>query len=154
MPNMYNLLKFLHVAAAAVWVGGAAALVILNARAARQRDPAMIAVTARESAFYGRRVLGPAVGVVLFAGLAMVALYRIRFSTFWVVCGLVGLVGSVLIGGLATSRVGTELSALAAATPRDESRVRVLQRRLGLLAAANLLLLFSVIWAMVDKPTL
>ncbi len=46
------------------------------------------------------------------------------------------------------------MSTLAASPSRDESRMRVLQRRLGVLAAANLLLLFSVICAMVYKPTL
>jgi putative copper export protein len=154
MPTAYNLFKFLHVAAAAIWVGGVAALAILNARVARQRDAAVLAVTARESAFYGRRVVGPAMGVVLLAGLAMAGLYHIGFTIFWIVCGFVGLVGSAMIGGFATARAGTELSNLATSAPRDESRMRVLQRQLGLLAAANLLLLFSVIWAMVCKPTL
>ena len=154
MPTAYNLLKFLHVAAAAVWVGGVAALAVLNARVASQRDAAALAITARESAFYGQRVVGPAMGVVLLAGLSMAGLDHIRFTTFWIVCGFVGLVGSVMIGGLATARAGAELSKLAASAPRDGSRMRVLQRRLGFLAAANLLLLFSVIWVMVFKPTL
>jgi uncharacterized membrane protein len=154
VPTAYNLFKFLHVAAAAMWVGGVAALAILNARVARQRDAAALVVTARESAFYGRRVVGPAMGVVLLAGFAMIGLYHIRFTTFWIVCGFVGFVGSAMIGGLVTARAGTELTQLATSASRDESRMGVLQRRLGLLAAANLLLLFAVIWAMVCKPTL
>jgi hypothetical protein len=84
----------------------------------------------------------------------MVGLYHIPFTSFWVVCGLVGLVGSAMIGGLATGRIGAELSRLAIATPRDETRVRLLQQRLRLLAGANLLLLLSVVWAMVSKPML
>jgi uncharacterized membrane protein len=154
MPSEYNLLKFLHVVAAVVWIGGVAALAVLNARVARQRDAAVLAVTARESAFYGRLVVGPAMGIVLLAGFGMAGLAGIRITTVWIMCGLVGLVGSAMIGGLATTRAGTELSTLAASPSRDESRMRVLQRRLGALAVANLLLLFSVIGAMVYKPTL
>jgi hypothetical protein len=59
-----------------------------------------------------------------------------------------------MIGGLATGRIGAELSRLAIATPRDETRVRLLQQRLRLLAGANLVLLLSVVWAMVSKPML
>ena len=154
MPGTYNLLKFLHVVAAVVWVGGVAALAVLNARVARQRDATVLAATARASVFYGRLVVGPAMGIVLFAGFGMAGLAGIRITTLWIMCGLVGLVASAMIGGLATTRAGMELSTLADSPARDESRMRVLQRRLGVLAAANLLLLFSVIWAMVYKPTL
>lgn len=152
--TVYNLLKFLHVAGVTVWVGGVVSLAVLNTVVARDGDPRAVAAMARASAFYGQRVVGPAVGVVLLAGIAMVGMYRIRFGTFWVVCGLVGLFGSALMGALGTGRTGSELSRIAAAEPRDESRIGVLQRRLRLVTAANLLVLFSVILAMVYKPTL
>ena len=151
--TLYNLLKFFHVAAVSIWVGGVVSLAVLNTVVARQADAGVLAAMARASAFYGQRVVGPAMGVVLLAGLAMVGLYRIPFTTFWVVCGLVGLVGSALMGALASGRTGSELSRIAVAVPRDESRIRVLQRRLRLMTAANLVVLFSVILAMVYKPT-
>ena len=152
--TVYNLLKFLHVAGVTVWVGGVVSLAVLNTIVARGGDARAVAAMARASAFYGQRVIGPAVGVVLLAGVAMVGLYRIHFTAFWVVCGLVGLFGSALMSALAAGRTGSELSRIAFAEPRDESRIGVLQRRLRFVTAANLLVLFSVILAMVYKPTL
>jgi hypothetical protein len=150
---VYTLLKFVHVTAVIVWVGGVVALAILNARVGRRGDRTTLAVLAGESAFYGRAVVGPAIGVAVAAGLAMVAVAHLRVATLWISWGMVGVVGFLVIGAASSGRAGAELGRLAAAAPSDESRVRVLQRRLAVLTGANLLLLASVVWAMVAKPS-
>ena len=92
--------------------------------------------------------------VTLIAGLWMAGQFGIPFTSLWIVWGLVGFVGFVVIGVIAVSRVAAELGALARSAGTDDPRVAALGRRLGVLSTINLLLLASVVWAMVFKPTL
>jgi uncharacterized membrane protein len=154
MDSLYLLLKFLHIAAVIIWVGGVFALAVLNARIAGLGDPAAQAVMGRQSEVFGRTVIGPAMLVTLIAGLWMAGQFGIPFTSLWIVWGLVGFVAFVLIGVIAVSRVAAELSALARSAGVNDPRVAALGRRLGVLNAINLLLLASVVWAMVFKPTL
>jgi uncharacterized membrane protein SirB2 len=149
----YNTLKFIHVSAVVLWVGGLVALSILNARLGRAGDRQVLAATARETAFFGRVVIAPSIGVVLFAGIAMVAVGHVPPRSAWIVWGLLGIVAFVLVGAIFTGRAGAQLSQLAAAERSDAARIAALQRRLSALTALNVLILFSTIWAMVFKPT-
>jgi uncharacterized membrane protein len=154
MDSLYLWLKFVHVAAVVVWVGGVVALTVLNARLGRAGDPAAAAAMGQQSEAFGRTVIGPAMGVALLAGLWMAGQFGIPFTALWIVWGLVGFVGFFVLGVVATGRAATELGTLARTAGSADPRVGALQQRLGLLGALNLLLLASAIWAMVFKPTL
>lgn len=154
MNSLFLLLKFLHVAAVIVWVGGVFSLAVLNARFARLGDPAAQAAMGRQSEEFGRTVIGPAMAVTLVAGLWMAGQFGIPFNSLWIVWGLVGFAGFIVIGVVAVSRVAGELGSLARSAGPGDPRVAALGRRLGVLSAINLLLLASVVWAMVFKPTL
>lgn len=149
----YNLLKFIHVAAVVIWVGGGLALAILNARLGRAGDRHALAAVVRETVFFGRAVIGPAIGIVLFAGIAMVAVGRVPPRSAWIIWGLLAIVAFVLVGAVLTGRTGVELGRLTAVEPPDLPRIATLQRRMGVLMVLNFLILFSTIWAMVFKPT-
>ena len=152
MPAAYNLIKFLHVAAVTVWVGGVVALSVINARLSTAAEPTARLAMIRESQAYGKLIIAPAMGVVLLAGFAMVGIAHLHPGMLWIWWGLIGLVASVVVAGPVMGRAGAELGRLAGSP--DGPRVGVLQRRLRWLAILNMLLLFSVIWAMVYKPTL
>ena len=154
MDSLYLWLKFLHVAAVTVWVGGVVALLVLNARFGRLGEPAAQAAMGRQSEEFGRTVIGPAMLVTLLAGLWMAGQFGIPFNTLWIVWGLVGFVLFVLIGIIATGRTAGELGELARSAGPDDPRLKALRGRLGALGALNLLVLLSTIWAMVVKPTL
>ncbi len=154
MDSLYLWLKFVHVAAVTVWIGGVVALAVLNARFARVGDAAARAAMGQQSEAFGRTVIGPAMAVTLLAGVWMAGQFGIPFTSLWIVWGLLGFVGFVVIGIVATGRAASELSALAQSVGPDASRVAALRGRLQALGALNLLLLASVIWAMVFKPTL
>ena len=153
MDSLYLLLKFLHIAAVIVWIGGVVALTMFNARFARLGDTAAQAAMGQASEVFGRTVIAPAMAVTLLAGLWMAGQFGIPFSSLWIVWGLVGFVGFILIGIIAIGRAAGELGRLTSSGP-DDPRVAALRQRLGLLGAVNLLLLASVVWAMVFKPTL
>jgi uncharacterized membrane protein len=148
----YDILKFIHVSAVVVWVGGIVALTVLNARLGRAGDRQTLAATARETAFYGRVIIGPSIGIVLLAGIAMVVIGHIPSHSAWIIWGLLGIVLFVLVGALFTGRTGAAISQLMTAERPDVARIAALQRRVSALTVLNVLVLFSTIWAMVFKP--
>lgn len=154
MDSLYLWLKFLHVVAVTVWVGGVFALIVLNARFGRLGDPAAQAAMGRQSEAFGRTVIAPAMAVTLLAGLWMAGQFGISFTALWIVWGLVGFVAFIVIGVIATGRAAGELGEVARNAGPDDPRVAALRGRLGALGALNLLVLLSVVWAMVFKPTL
>ena len=154
MESLYPWLKFAHVAAVAVWVGGVFALTVLNARLARMGEPAAVAALGQQSEAFGRTVIGPAMIIVLIAGLWMAGQFGIPFTSLWIVWGLVGFVVFILLGVVALGRTGAELGALARTAGPSDPRVAALRQRISVLSWLNLLVLVSVIWAMVFKPTL
>lgn len=154
MFTIYNLFEFLHIAAVIVWIGGVVALSIINVRLAREQDRAALVALSRQSDFYGRAILGPAAGITLITGIVMVAVLGLGFGTLWIVWGLVGVFGSLVLGVALIRRATAELSALAPTVAPNDPRVIALQQRLATLSTINLLLLLSAVWAMVFKPTL
>ncbi len=154
MDALYGLLKVLHIVSAMVWIGGLVALGVLNARLARAGDGDTIAALGAQSRFFGRAVTGPAMALTLLAGLGMVWRGGISLGSLWIVWGLVGLVASGVLGDGPIRQTGQAVAELAASTPAADSRLGALQRRLIVLNVINLLVLLSVVWAMVFKPSL
>ncbi|HEX7021811.1 MAG TPA: DUF2269 family protein [Trueperaceae bacterium] len=153
MQSIYTLFKFLHIIGAIVWIGGALSLAVVNTRASRAKDPSALAALAQQSGFYGRALLGPAALLTLIAGIVMVAVSGAG-APLWVVWGLVGVFASMALGGALIGRTTGRLLDLAQAAGSGDERVSGLRRRLAVLNVLNVLLLFSVVWAMVFKPTL
>jgi len=152
--TVYNLFKFLHVAAAIVWIGGIFTLSFINARLARERDQAALVSLSRQGSFYGGAIVGPAVAITLISGIAMITLLGLGFGTLWIIWGLVGIFGNLVIGTVFIRPANVKMSKLAPAAAPDDPSVMALQRRLATLTIINLLLLLSAVWAMVFKPAL
>lgn len=153
MLTWYSFLKFLHISAVIIWVGGVIMLGVVNARLAREREGAALAALSRHGRFFGRTLIGPSAVLTLVAGMALVGLGGGRMA-LWTVWGLVGVVGSIAIGAGFMERAGRQLTELAATAQPDDVRLGKLRRRLAVLGTVNLVLLFSTVWAMVFKPTL
>ena len=149
---VYNLFKFVHIAAVIVWLGGLVALSVLNAHLAREHNPSVMAALAKASRVFGGTVVGPAAGVTLLAGIVMVITAGLSFATLWIAWGLGGLLLSMFLGATVIRRAGEQLTAQYA--HGDQAQVVALQRRVRSLNLLNLLILFSVVGAMVFKPTL
>jgi uncharacterized membrane protein len=154
MLAVYNTLKFLHIAAVIAWIGGGFALGILNARLGLSGDRAAIEVMSRQTLFFISRIAGPLAGVVLVAGIAMVAIGHIPPGALWLWWGVAGIAGFVLMGVVASGRAARALAALVPVATEDDPRIRTLRRRLRLLGIGIGLLMLSVVWAMVFKPAL
>lgn len=154
MDLVYTSFKTLHVIAAIVWLGGLVGTSVVGARVAVDGDGAAGAAMARANRWFGARVVGPAAGLTLLAGLVMVAAGDLPITALWILWGIGGLLLSMALGATAIRRAGDELTAHSSAAGADPGRIGVLQRRLRNLSVLNLLILFSVVVAMVAKPTL
>lgn len=154
MDLVYNLFKTLHVMAVIVWLGGLVGIGVINARISSAGDRAALASLADASRFFGSRIVGPAAGLTLIAGLVMVAVGGLQFAALWILLGLGGLLVSMALGATVIRRTGEDLTARTAAGDADAVVIGALQRRLRGLNVVNLLILFSAVAAMVFKPTL
>lgn len=152
MDTLYLLLKFVHIVSAIVWIGGLVALVTLNARMARAGNGMMLSALGQQSEFFGRSILGPAIGLTLLAGAATAGVVGFPFTSAWIVWGIVGFVLSIAIGVVAVGRAASGLADLAQRVALGDPRVAAARRRLIALNVANILLLLSIVWAMVFKP--
>ena len=153
MFTWYKLFTFVHVTGAIVWIGGVTMLSILSARLTRAGAGAAAELLSRQNDFIGRAVLGPAAITTLLAGLVLMRLARVGFP-LWMGWGVVGVLGSILLGIVVLRRAGLELSVLASAERPDARRMAVLRRRLAFGGLLNIALLLSTVWAMVFKPVL
>jgi len=71
MTAMYQLLLYVHIICAVIWVGGAVYAQLLAYRVARSPDPAELPQLARHIEFIGTRVFLPAALLLFIAGTAM-----------------------------------------------------------------------------------
>jgi uncharacterized membrane protein len=154
MVTPYNLLKFVHIAAVIVWVGGGFTLGILNARLGLSGDRAAIEVLARQTVFFLKRIVSPAATTVLVAGIGMVAVGHIPPGSLWILWGLAGMAGFFVLGVMMSGRAAAELAKLAPTTTEADPRIQALRRRLRRLGMGIGLMMLSVVWVMVFKPTL
>jgi uncharacterized membrane protein len=154
LVNAYGWLKFLHVLSVIIWMGGITALAVVTWRVARERNRAGLVVLLPQATTYGQRIVGPASGVVLLTGLAMVGMAHIGFGTFWVLWGYGGIVVHGVAGGVFLRRRTAELSQIASTPSGDDAALISAGRRLWTTQLIYLLLIATVVAAMILKPTL
>jgi uncharacterized membrane protein len=150
---MYNLLKFIHVTSIAVWFGGLVTMLLLNRLFTSAGDHATVQAIGRQGARFSTRLFLPAVLTTLITGIGMVQINDLGFGTTWIMWGIIGLVASMVIGGALTGGTARKLGARIAAGDIDPPTIAAMQRRMLMFAILNMLLLLSIIWAMVAKPS-
>jgi hypothetical protein len=94
----YELLLFLHVAAAIVWLGAATVVQFLAVRAERSRESAELHRIASDAEWLAMRLFVPASLAVFVFGLALVFDGPWAFDQLWIVLGLVGYAFSFFVG--------------------------------------------------------
>jgi uncharacterized membrane protein len=149
----YTFFKSVHVAAAAVWVGGAFMIQALAFRIVRSGDARRQADFAKDSEIVGMRVFIPATWIVLLAGIAMVINLDWSWGANWIVFGLIAFALSFAVGA---GFLGPEGGRIAAVIEREgpespEAQMRI--RRILMISRAELVVLITVIFNMVVKPS-
>lgn len=150
---MYELVKYIHVVCAIVWVGGAAYSQVLGVLVARSGDPNDIPKLARNLARIGTMVFLPASVILFVAGLIM-TINRWSFTQTWISIAIALWLLSVISGAV---YVGPRLPKMAAAFDTEGATSGTglgILRRIILVSRAELVMLFVIVGLMVFKPTL
>jgi uncharacterized membrane protein len=146
----YEILKAVHVLGAAIWVGGAIVMQVLDLRAARAPD-ADVAADLRAAEFVGTRVFIPASLIVLAAGIGLLidGAWELQL---WVVAGLTVWALSFFTGAMFLGpQAGKILRLIDSQGPRS-SEVALRLRRLRLVSHTEDWLLVAILIIMVTKP--
>ena len=149
---MYNVLQFLHVAAAIVWLGSGVGLVALMATMTRAGDRATLMAVTRHFDVLGPRLFGTAAMSTLIFGVLMVIVGDgIGFTDTWIVIGLVGVAISMVIVGISKG-VNKKLTAAIEQHGPEHPDAAAAMSQSRMLNYIDLVVLFVVVWAMVVKP--
>lgn len=147
----YEILLFLHVATAIVWLGGAMVIQFFAFRAERATDPLEMQRVASDAEWLAVRLFVPASLAVLVFGILLVLDGPWSFDQLWIVLGLAGYAISFLVGILFLEPEGKRIGAAMAAG--DKERAGWLIRRINAVSRLELTVLYLVVAAMVLKPT-
>jgi uncharacterized membrane protein len=150
---MYQFWLFVHVLAAAIWVGGGITLNFLASRMMTSATPVEMAGFMRRIEWIGLRVFTPASVILLIAGIVM-TLDAWTFDTLWIAIGIAGLLYSVVNGAFIVGRLSRRTGTLVDERGPEDREVAANIRRLFVLSRIELVVLVVVVWAMTMKPTL
>lgn len=148
----YELLLFLHIVAAIVWLGSGLFLQVLATRAERANDAEGLRRVAADSAALSEKLFIPASLATLIFGVLLVIEGPWTFDTLWIVLGLVGYLGTFLTGVL-VMKPGSEK--LAALMEREgmSAQAEIEIRKLLTKARVDTIVLYLVVAVMALKPT-
>ena len=94
---MYQVLLYIHIVSAVIWVGGAFAIQALAILASRSDDPTELPWLGRKLVILGSRVFMPAATVLFLAG-ALMTIQQWSFGNTWIAVS-VGLFVLSAVGG-------------------------------------------------------
>jgi uncharacterized membrane protein len=148
----YEALRFVHVLAAMVWLGGAAIAQVFALRM-KHAEPGHRLGFAKDQRAAARSVFVPAQVVLLGTGVWMVAdAPAIGFSQAWIVIGIaVVVVGLVVATVVVPPRVSDAIGHMEAGRGPEAAAT---MRRIGLVVRGVLVLLVVSVWVMLQKPGL
>jgi uncharacterized membrane protein len=150
--SSYELLLFVHVLTAVVWVGGALSLQVLAIRAERSADGGRVADFATEAEWVGSRVFLPSSIVLLLAGIGLTLEGDWGFTTPWVLLGLIAYGLSALTGSLflgpESGRIGKMIADVGPQDPDVLARIK----RIFLVSRIELVVLLFIVFDMTVKP--
>jgi uncharacterized membrane protein len=140
---------FVHIACAAIWVGGAFTFQIYGWNLLRLGDPRQIAEFAGHAGKVGERLFAPTAIVVVLAGIGLMLDGNWPWARLWVIWALVAFTGTFLMGLLVIGPTAKKLPEVGPTTPEGQAVIRKIFTHLRV----DLVFLFSIIFAMTVKPT-
>lgn len=150
--ELTDVLLFIHIVAAMVWLGGGFLVTIFGSRM-KAADPQHALGFARSMRKISMGVFMPASLVVLAMGIWMVADSEVfEFSQAWVVIGLV-VIGITAVMGPTFFKPNIA-KGVAAMEGGGGPQVGAIMSRISIGSKLALLLEFVAVWAMVVKPGL
>ena len=147
----YNLIKYVHVICAIIWVGGAFYTQLLAVRAGRSTDPTDLPKLGQTAGELGMKVFLPASILLFIAGLILV-IQKWSFSSFWVSISMLLWLTSVLVGALYLGPTGAKVGKIFAAEGPASVAGRATLARIFLVSRLELVSFAVIVFLMVAKP--
>ena len=148
--SYYEILLFLHIATAIVWLGSGFFLQMLVWRAGTTDDRPLLQGVATNSGWMAQRIFIPASLAVLVFGILLTIEGPWSFGDLWIVLGLAGYAFSFLVGIGFIEPEGKRIG--AAMQAGDEGRAAFHVRRINTVSRIELVVLYLVVAAMALKP--
>lgn len=148
--DWYTLVKFLHVAAAMIWLGGGFCLMVLAVVASQARDDDSLLRVMQNVVMLGNTLFVPAALATFALGATMVWMAW-SFTDFWVLLALGGFALSFVLG---IAVMKPHADRLTEAASREGASPAVIEkcRRIIQVAKFDHVLLFMILTVMVLKP--
>ena len=96
--SYYEILLFLHIGAAAIWIGSAFLFFVLLLHAKRSNDPLLAQRLGANIEWLAKRLFIPASLSVLVLGILLTIEGPWSFDQLWILLGLTGMATSFLVG--------------------------------------------------------
>jgi uncharacterized membrane protein len=148
---MYQLLLYVHIICAVIWVGGAAYAQLLAVRVNRSPDPSELPHLARHIEYLGTRVFLPAAVLLFVAGAAM-TLQAWSFGQTWIAISVALWVLSAVVGAVYLGPRVKRAGELFEAEGPTSQEGRELINRLFLVSRLELVGFALIIALMTFKP--
>ena len=151
--DYYEILKFVHIAMAIVWVGGATVIQIFVLRIMRESDDDRLAKFSRDVGWIGERIFLPASLILVVMGILMVV-DAWDFSDTWIMIAIGGFLATVVTGAFFLSPSAKKLAGIVETKGAADPEFRSTFDRVILISRIDLVVLFLVVLDMVVKPGL
>jgi uncharacterized membrane protein len=151
--SRYEILVFLHIAAAIIWLGAGFVFAVLAFDAERHDDRARLAAYHHDAGALAPILFIPASLATFILGLLLVADGPWTMGALWIDIGLAGWLASFLLGILYFKPEGERITSIVAERGVDDPEVARRVRRLNLVDRVQVTIVFLVVLDMVGKPT-
>jgi uncharacterized membrane protein len=149
----YEVLLFLHILAAIVWIGGGIAIQFVAVRAEQTRNGPFMQALGESSDWLAKRLFIPSSLATLVLGILLTIEGPWTFDTLWLDLGFVGFAVSFLTGILFLKPEGERIGRAIAAHGPASAEARHHIRRIMVVERVQLVILVLVVGAMSIKPT-
>ncbi len=150
--SLYELLLFVHIMAAIVWVGGSVAIQILSLRVMKAGDAGRKAALTAEMELMGSRVFTPASGILLLFGIFLVINGKWGWGEPWIGAGMAIWLVSTVIGIAFYTPELARVQKLTEAEGAEAASVTARVNRMLLVSRVDLALLVLAVFLMSTKP--
>jgi uncharacterized membrane protein len=151
--SYYEILLFLHIVGATIWLGSAFMLQALFYRARKTDDTILIERVSSNIQWLAQRIFIPTSLAVFVLGILLTIEGPWSFDQLWIVIALAAFAGTFLFGIGVIEPEGKRLHAATAAHGPDHPETRLHSDRLDAYGKLDLVLLFVVVFDMALKPT-
>lgn len=151
--SYYELLVFGHIAAAIIWLGAGFLIGLLVLGAERAGDRMKEAGYHQDVGWLAPRLFIPASLATLVFGILLVADGAWTLDQLWIVIALCGWAVSFLLGILYFKPEGERIAAIAEERGPQDPEIAWRIPRLNVVDRLQLVILFTVVFDMVFKPT-